>query len=190
MVGDRVAKPKADIMTYDQMVHLAEEQRGTSRLYSKLTDSGEKVSAIVSRLSDELSALPDKISLNDTRRVFEVALQYVNACAEVGAIPSKIGCCRAFGCSRQAVDDFMRRHPEHQTTELLSICFDSFAEALNAAGLTGAAHPIVGIFISKALYGWKESVVFETPQAQPLGEEITESEIESKLASDLPFDDE
>ncbi len=185
--NQRGQKPGRNILTESEMLDLASSQR-ESRLYSRSADSGEKVSAIVGTLANELSELPEKISLNDTALVLTVAKQYVNACAAVGSIPSKIGCCRAFGCSRQAVDNFMLRNPEHPTTDLLQILFDAFAEALNNAALTGSCHPIVGIFISKAVYQWKESVVLETPVSKPLGDDPSFDDLRNRIESNVVFD--
>ncbi len=160
-------KPANNIMTAEEIEVLAKEQR-QSRLYSKDTDASEKISTMVGILSEELVKLPEKISLGDTETVRVVASRYVDACSHSGTIPSKIGLCRALGISRQAVDNYMTRNPNHPTSELLGIIFDSFSEVLNNAALSGSCQPIVSIFVSKALYGWRDTYTIENvPPADP-----------------------
>ena len=153
-------KPAHEIMSPSEMLELAEEQRMT-RLYSKVEDSTDKVQALVGTLADELANMPERISLRDTATVKIVAAQYVDACRTVGVIPNKIGLCRAMGISRQAADSFMDRNPDHPTSQFLEIVYDSFAELLSNSALIGASHPIFSIFITKAVYKWRDNISVE-----------------------------
>ena len=186
-------KPAGHILADDEMMELAESQH-RSRLYSKDADGSEKIQAIVETLSDELKQMPKKISLRDTETVVNTAQRYVNACGSTGTIPTKIGLCRAMGCSRNAVDNFMGNNPEHPTTEALRIIFDAFSEALNAAALSGSVQPIVSIFISKAVYGWRDTAQIEVVQnSTMLGPELSAEDIEKRIISDyepIQIDDE
>ena len=161
-------KPNNEIMTPDEM-QLAESRDG--RLYSQTADHGMVVSAIVSSLANELANLPQKIDLRDTQKVGSVVVAYTDACARAGTIPSKTGVCRAMGLTRAGVDWFMHHHPDEPTAELLTLVFDSYAEALNNASLAAAVHPIVSIFLSKAIYNYSDAVRIETaPARDPFGE--------------------
>lgn len=169
-------KPKNNILAPEEM--RAVETRG-GRLYSQTADRGIVVSAIVSELAEELANLPKKIDLKDEKLVGKVAVAYVNACAEAGTLPTKTGLCRAFGITRQSVDYFLKQHYNEPSAELLTLIFDSFAEALNTASLASAVHPIVSIFLSKAIYNYTDTLKIETnPGRDPLGDRLTQSELE------------
>lgn len=152
--------PKNAIMDASQMLELANEQRMT-RLYSKTEDATDKVQALVGTLSAEIKHMPEKISLRDTQTVRRVCAMYVDACAEAGTIPNKIGVCRAMGLSRQAVDSFMDRNPEHPTTEFMIIVLDSFAEVLSNSALAGASNMVMSIFVLKAVASWRDNISIE-----------------------------
>ena len=178
------ANPKHDIMHPAVIQAKAIETRSNSRLYSKETDNGEIVSSLVANLAAELAHTPKKINLRDEHMITEVAVTYVDACAKAGIIPSKIGLCRAMGISRQAVDHYMSHHSEEDSAEKLRIIFDSFAEMLNTAALTGACREITAIFLAKALYQYRDNITIETEIKQdPLGPRRTSEEILAKYAS-------
>lgn len=175
-------------MTPADMEKLAVDMRADNRLYSRTADGAEIVNALTSRLAVELATLPKKIDLRDTELVKQVVVAYVDACSKAGLLPSRIGLCRAMGISRQAVSVFMKAHSEEKTAEFLRIIFDSFAETLNIAALTGACHPIVGIFTLKAQEGWRDTVSIETETVRdPTDERLTAAEIVAKYRDlDLP----
>lgn len=178
-------KPKHEIMSPADMETMAMETRATSRLYSKTSDSGEVVQALVSQLAAELAAAPKtKIDLRDEDMIVKVAVAYVDACAKSGVIPSKVGFCRAAGYSRQAVEHFMSHHSEEPGAERLRMVFDGFAEMLNAAALANSVHPIVSIFLTKALYGYRDTVSIETEIRQDaLGERRSAAEIAARYST-------
>ncbi len=176
-------KPKYEIMTPEEM-RTTETRAG--RLYSQTADRGLVVAEIVNNLAAELAQKPRKIDLKDADLIRDIAVAYTDACARNGTLPSKSGLCRAMGVSRQAVDWFMLHHSDEPSAEVLRIIFDSFADALNAASLAAAVHPVVGIFLSKALYSYRDTVTLETPPApHPLGQMKTAAEIAAKY-KDLP----
>lgn len=182
-------RPKNEIMTPADMEKLATEMRVGNRLYSRTADGAEIVNALTSKLAVELATLPRKIDLRDTELVKEVVVSYVNACSKAGLLPSRIGLCRAMGISRQAVSVFMKVHSEEKTAEYLRIVFDSFAETLNSASLTGACHPIVGIFTLKAQEGWRDTVSLQTETVRdPTDERLTAAEIVERYR-DFPLPD-
>lgn len=174
-------------MTPDEM-RLTETRRG--RLYSQTADHGLVVSEIVSNLAEELARKPQKIDLKDTGMVEEIAIAYTDACARAGTMPNKTGLCRAMGVTRQAVDWFMNHKADEPSAELLRMIFDSYAEALSAASLAGAVHPIVSIFLLKAISGYRDTVSIEpAPARDPLGERADVAALREKykdLAEMLP----
>lgn len=181
-------KPKYPAMTDEQMDAMNLEIRGSNRLYSKTEDTSDKISYLVHNATEAMTNLPEKIALRDTETVKDVSLRYLRSCEQTGVLPSKIGLARACGMTRAAIDDFMRRHPEHETTTFLSLFCDTCAELLNNSALIGGVHPIVAIFCSKAIYKWREAVEIVTPQNTPLGEEISEDELRRRIESDIVID--
>ena len=181
-------KPKNEIMLPEQMREMATEYRQNSRLYSRTADGAEVVQALVSRLAEELMENPQKIDLRNEALIVKVAVAYVSSCAKAGTIPSKIGLCRAMGVSRQAVDYFLSRHGDEPSAERLRLIFDSFAEMLNSAALASACHPIVSIFLSKALYGYRDTLSVETEyKIDPLNPyKVSAAEIAEKYRNLLP----
>lgn len=182
-------RPKNEIMSPDEM-RLTETRRG--RLYSQTADHGLVVSEIVSNLAAELAEMPQKINLKDLEMVRKVAVSYTAACAENGTIANKTGLCRAMGISRQAVDWFMKHNPGEPSAEYLTMVFDAFAEALSAASLAGATHPIVSIFLLKAISGYRDTVSIEpAPERDPLGDRVKAEAIAERykdLCDLLPAD--
>lgn len=154
-------RPKNEIMSIADMEKLAVETRTGNRLYSRTADGAEVVNALTARLAAELANPPKKIDLRDAEMVRAVAVKYVEACSHAGTIPSRLGLCRAMGISRQAVDRFIRYHPQEPSVETLRVIFDGFADTLHSAALTNACHPIVGIFTLKAQAGWRDTVIHQ-----------------------------
>ena len=171
-------RPKNEIMNPDEMLEV--ESRG-SRLYSQTSDHGAVVSEIVSNLAEELAKMPRRIDLRDTQLIGQIAVAYVDACSKRGTLPTKIGMCRAMGVTRQGVDWFLNHHAEEPSADLLNMIFDSFAEALNTASLASAVHPIVSIFLSKAIYNYRDTVSIEAaPAKDPLGDHVSADVIAKK----------
>ncbi len=181
-------KAKRPVMTYGEMVEMNESKRGT-RLYSKIEDGTDKVQALINQTLQELVNIPDRISLRDTQAVRNIALAYVNSCAQTGVLPSKMGLARACGITRKGIDDYMFRNPESETTVFLSLLFDAFAECLSNAALTGSCHPIFAIFVEKALFGWRDALTIEASPTNVLGsDEMTAADLQAKLDSELIVD--
>lgn len=171
-------KPKNEIMTPDEM-RIAESRGG--RLYSQTADHGMVVSAIVSNLAAELANLPQKIDLRDTQKVADVIVAYTDACARAGTMPNKTGACRAMGLTRAGVDWFIHHHSDEPSAELLTLVFDAYSEALSNASLAAAVHPIVSIFLLKAIGNYSDAIKIETaPAKDPLGEKPDVSAIAAK----------
>lgn len=177
-------RPHRDIQTPSEMLATAKEQRLNNRIYSKTADSGLVVSAIVSQLAEDLTAIPQKVDFRDTELVKNVCIAYADACSQAGLIPNKMGLSRALGVSRRTVDLFCDLHPDHPTAQLLEIVFDAFSEALSNAALVGATNNIFSIFVSKAIYKWKDTVSVETTPPDPMDHHTTAAEILAKYSKE------
>lgn len=153
-----------------------------SYLYSKDIDSGDKIGIIISSLTKEIEEVGEKTNLSNTAQVRENSIRYLKSCQRTGSIPSKIGLARALGMSKYGITRFMKLHPEHSTTQFLEILFDAFAEALSQASLNGSVHPIVAIFLQKALYDMRENTTIVEPKNDPLGEASDSETLAQKYA--------
>ena len=156
-------RPSGAIMTHDEMVEMNKERKLT-RLNLRSQEAEDCVHTLIQNATTEIVNMSDKISLADTATVRQVTEQYLCSCEEVNVLPAKTGLCRAFGVSRQGVDDYMRRNPEHRTTQYLQIVFDAFSEVLTNAALNNSVNMVYSIFIQKAVFGLKESIAIETVQ--------------------------
>lgn len=182
-------------MTDEQMdeYNLTVVQR--SPLYSRDTDSGEKVSSVVqgvlSVVSDaaEMAMNPEKrMKLSDTKLVCETMERYLKSCVRDGAMPTISGFSSVSGLGDyHAFSRFFSRKPEHPTTYFLKTMFEKFADAEVQAGQGGAVHPIFSIFILKSMYGFRENEQIAQPAENPLGE-ITDTETLMKKYEELTVD--
>ena len=177
-------QPAHDIMTFPEMLE-AEKARAETRLYSKTEDVQAKIQAMIGQTVLDIVNLPQKISLNDTETVRTVTKNYLLASYSNATIPSKAALCRGFGVSIRAVDDFMSRNPDHETSQFLRLVFDSFADLLANSALVGGTNMVMSIFLLKSIFGFKEGITIETTVRDPLGEPVSAEEIARKY-SELP----
>lgn len=178
-------RPSHEIMNSEEMDAMNGQILLDNRLYSKGADGTEQVRAILSEITGDLIETPQKIRLGDTAAVEATTRAYVSSCVRSGVLPSRQGHARSMGVSRQGVSKFMRQHPEHETTAYLEIVYDAFAEALSMASLTGRVHPIVGIFVLKAIYGWRDGLPEEQELENTVDVGLSAAEIARKYA-ELP----
>ena len=178
--------PKNEIMTINEMDDMNYEILSHSRLYDRDTSASEKVAVTVGAITQQLIDFPaERISLRDANTVKATTYNYLKSCERIGIIPSKIGLSRALGISRTAIDAFVRRNPDSETGRFLSMAFDAFAEMLSANSLSGSVHPIVSIFLQKALYGFRDNSAVIEQSELPEENSLTIEEIEQRYA-DLP----
>lgn len=166
-----------EIMTPAQMDEMNEQLMLDNRLYSKGADGTEQVRSILTEITGDLMDKPKKIKLYDTALVEQVTKEYIASCVRSGILPSRQGHARAMGVSRRSVTSYMTENPDHPSTQYLEIVYDAFSEALSMASLTGRVHPIVSIFIQKAIYGWRDNDPVEQPENDPLGTAKTNDEL-------------
>lgn len=175
-------------MTSEEMNAMNEARNG-NRLFSRDAESAEKIAAIVAQTRSELQKMPERVSLGDVQTIRQVLLNYLKSCERVAVCPSKSGLCRALGITRQAVDDYMKRHPEAESSQLLAQTFDAFADVLANAALAGATHPIFSIFVEKAVYGMRDTQTIEIrPANSPLGEETDYADLEKRIDDTVIID--
>lgn len=160
-----------------------------NRLYSKDADGNQQISAILTAVTEKVVDRPKKIRLNDLPTVEAVTKDYIKSCLKTGVIPSKQGHARAMGVTRQCVTQYMSRN-DNPTTEYLSAVYDSFAEALQMASMTGRVHPIVSIFVLKSIYGYVEHEPEILPSGGLIHEDISEDELRERIMNTVILDEE
>lgn len=161
-------RPHGNIQSPSEMLATANERRMNSKIYNRTSENGEVVNAIVSQLAADLAEMPKKADLRDPELVKRVCITYIDACSKAGTIPTKIGLARALGMSRRTVDYFLERHPEHESAQVLELVFDAFSEAMSTAALAGAVQQVYAIFLSKAIYGYQDTVTIKSDPPDPL----------------------
>ena len=169
-------------MNFADMIELEKTRSGT-RLYDRNEDNDLKIKKLIAQTTTELVNMPEKVDMNQTELVKRIVKAYLLACYEAGSVPSKLGMCRAMGISRQGAEQFLQRHPDHATSQFLEVVFDGLADILSNAALTNSVNMVLSIFLLKSIFGFKESVVLETPATNPLGPEITPEEIASRYTN-------
>ena len=163
-------RPKHTTQTYDEMVASETERKLDSRIFSKTAESSLVIKAITENLARELVSEPEKIDLHDTDRVRDVLIAYTIACSQVGILPTKSGACHALGLTMRAVNYYLQRHSEEDTAKLLYRYFESYADALALAGLSGVTDRILTIFCLKNNHNWTDTHQIETLPHDPTDE--------------------
>lgn len=181
------AKAKRPVLTDSEMDEMNSVIVVDSRLYNRDTPASEKIAEIVTAIGSQLESVPQRITLNDTENVRAVTVRYIQSCYRNGTLPSKQGLGRAMGMSRKSLDDFVRRNPDHPSSEFLLVTFDAFSEMMSMASLTGSIQPIVSIFLQKALYNVHENEPEEPPINDAMGITIDAETIAARYA-ELPPD--
>lgn len=164
--------------------------KGRSKIYKELSDEhrAEIISADVRRKAEAIKRCCRKVDLSDLSQVKERTQDYLTACAESGTIPNVLGLASyGFGCSRQWLNEYMRTHPDSETTEYLETLKDMFADTLINASLGRVADSTMGIFVLKNCAGFRDRFEIEpiTESAPPLGPLMDQKALEAKIAADV-----
>lgn len=147
-------------------------------LYPK--ERNEVVDATISKLVGmsfkQMASLAtsEHIALNDADELKKRTLIYLKACEENAVFPSKSGLARALGYSRREIDNWITKHQGTETSRWLDSFSDACAETLHQAALTKNTSEITTIFLSKAIYGMKETQCIEFSQNSDTMPEIDE----------------
>ena len=134
-------------------------RRGQTLYKAADSKSAERLKTLINASIEECAkyATSEKVSLNDIEAVRERSILYIRACEETGVYPSSTGLARALGYTRRSLAYWREQHPESDTGQWLEMMSDTFADVLNQSALNNCCNAIVSIFLSKALYGYKET---------------------------------
>ena len=173
--------------SYEQMLSDNTEKK-SNRLYraesSDFVDG--KLTELVSLTAAELAGIADNteaVNLSDVNTLKERTILYCRACADSSTIPTFSGFARSCGLSTQGMNEFMRKHPDSESSEWLRIAHDAFADCLAEAAQRNMVNSIVSIFALKARSGWKETVALEAVQHDPMGQATEQSQLATDYAA-------
>lgn len=161
-------KGKQDAQSYEEMTDDMTEskkkglavRRGNS-LYK--AQSGEyqedKLKELVAANTTELAkaATKEKVALENIEEVQKRTIIYLRACEETGTFPSMLGLARSFGYSSRALNHWRQNKPKTETAQWLEMFSDCCADILSQSALKNNANSIVSIFLSKSMYGLRET---------------------------------
>ena len=157
----------------------------------------EKAEIIGSEVQRNLTALRTalsrgKVYLPNTDEVMARTEEYFEACRLTGTFPSMMGLsAKGFCISRQAVNQFMLAHPEHPTSEYLTLVRDIMADILVNASLNNQANVVQAIFQLKNHFGHEDNVRVEAVQTKDtlLAGAKTRKEIEERYKDSVVTED-
>lgn len=120
----------------------------------------------------------EKVDLKDTEAVRERIVEYTEACAAAGLMPTVSGLCGwSLKISRQWLSKFRREHPRHATTALIDTVTEVFADAVLNTSLAGATNAVAAIFQLKNM-GYSDKPEFDDVTAiEPEDEGLTAERI-------------
>ena len=131
-----------------------------------------------------------KVNLYETDTVIQITSEYLKGCQDTGTVPTVVGLSAAFGLSRQRVNEFMREHPGHRTTDFLDTFKEMAADVLIQAGLARYLSESLSIFLLKNCAAMSDRVEIEaTANTAPLGESINQQALEERIAGSVVLDD-
>lgn len=159
--NSRTKRGKNPLQTVEQMaMGMVEEKR-------KKTDAQiareESLNTDIAMARAALKAAYDrqKVDLGDPLEVRERISEYFQACEIANAYPSVMGLAvKAFGVERQAVEEYIKRHPEAESVKLIIEAKQAIADIIVNQSLKGNAQPVAAIFQLKNWYEHTDKVTF------------------------------
>ena len=133
----------------------------------------------------------ERVDWNDLHEVQRRSLEYLECCKEAQAIPTVSGLSVfALGVTRQALNLYLREHPNTPTALFLSQVKDCFSDVLETSALTRNIDSVMSIFVMKNDHDRADRVQLEpvTP-AQPLGDTVDRAALEARIAGSVVVDD-
>lgn len=189
-------RPQTDEEMRTDMLKTKERElsrkRGGGSIYKQ--ESGAYVDAktqelmSIQRQAFETSISNQRVSLNDTEALKARMCAYLQACEDTATFPSSLGLARSIGYTARALRMWRTNKPDSETARLLEMFNDLCADVISQSALRNNANSVFSIFISKALYGLRDSTeIVVTPQNNFAGEsEYSADEIRRRYIVDSP----
>lgn len=135
-----------------------------------------------------LTKSPERIDLNDTDKVKEVAERVVQRCAESGLLPSVELLAAALGHSRRNLYLFLANHPDSPSAQFIASWRTATVAMRIAATDKGAADSTLTIFLAlNSAEGFSNAHQVEIlPPSAPFGMDPTALEDLDKIVTALP----
>ena len=134
------------------------------------------------------------VDISDPKQVEERMLWYFNSCIEDDVRPTVSGICRSLGIDRRTFYQWGQgtyRADSHQ--DLIKKAYDSMQEMWEDQMVTGKVNPVVGIFLGKNHFGFKDQQDVVLTPKNPLGDMRNEQEIRERyvesVVEELPSHD-
>lgn len=163
-----MSKGKQDAQSFDEMTTdmIESKQKGLATrhgnsIYKEKSAEyqEDKLKELLSAKTAELVeiATKEKVSLEDIEDVKLRTIVYLRACEETGTFPSMLGLARSLGYTRRSLAHWMQKKSNTETAQWLEMFSDTCADVLTQSALKNNANSIVSIFLSKAMYGLRET---------------------------------
>ena len=186
-------KPKQTPQTRDEMLDTIRERKSSvSSRADTVAVNDARITELVETARAGLENVADparRISLRETERVQEITLQYLSACSEASALPTVSGLAKALGCTRGAIYEWTRTHPDDATTAWLEDFSDTCGELMMQAALSGTVSPVPAICVAKARHGWRDSYVVEHIPLDPLGQTPDPDDLRRRIEENAVYDE-
>ena len=189
---------KREAQSMDEMISSMEEAKENGLSVTRgqsiyKAQSGEyqedKLRALISANIEQIAeyATKEHVSLSDFEEVQTRTILYLRACEETGTFPSVLGLSRSLGYTSRALHSWQQKHPNDRTAQWLEMFGETCADILSQSALKNNANSIVSIFLTKALYGFKETnELIVTPNSGQIEDEAgyTVDEIRERYLMD------
>lgn len=134
------------------------------------------------------------VDISDPKQVEERLLWYFNSCVEDDVRPTVSGICRSLGIDRRTFYQWGQGETRSSThTPLIKKAYDSMQEMWEDQMVTGKVNPVVGIFLGKNHFGFKDQQDVVLTPKNPLGDMRNEQEIRERyvesVVEELPSHD-
>ena len=185
-------KQKRLLPTVPEMAGALSEAKGkngyTSRIYKAQADlhKGEQLAADLDRKLVALrqTGAPNRIPWDDFPYIRERCLAYLEACRDAQTIPTVSGLAVfGLGATRQALNGYLRQHPNTQTAVFIQQLKDLFSDILETQALMRNLDTVMSIFVLKNDHDRSDRVeIHAETDSATMGELADRTELEARLA--------
>ena len=178
-----------------EVMEARKQTRSAKNFYKAQADEhrGELLAADIDRKIEGLKKTisRERVDWNDLHDVQRRSLEYLGFCRESQTIPTVSGLSVfALGVTRQALNLYLREHPNPPTALFLSQVKDLFSDVLETSALTRNIDSVMSIFVMKNDHDRADRVQLEPiVTAQPLGESVDRAALEQRIAGSVVVDD-
>jgi hypothetical protein len=131
------------------------------------------------------------IDISDEKQVEERLQWYFNSCIEDDVKPTVTGMCRSLGIDRKTLYRWGQGEARDAThSHLIKKAYEMMEEMWEGWMVNGKVNPVVGIFLGKNHFGYKDQQDVVIAPKNPLGEGGSEAEIKQRYMESVVVDEE